>query len=160
MPPSLMDQILNQLGGLALGAVPTILLFLLLIVAYNFLVQRPLKRVLAERRARTSGAIEQAKGAISAAEAETAVFEDKLRAAKTEIFQAREQKLKTWNSERQAALDQAKAATEERIQAARQEIEQSAAIARQQIEGASAALSAQILRAVLPAGVVPPEATQ
>ncbi len=33
---------------------------------------------------------------MSAAEAETAVFEDKLRAAKTEIFQARDQKLKQW----------------------------------------------------------------
>ena len=155
-----MAQILHQLGGLALGSVPTILLFLLLITAYNVLVQRPLKKVLAERRARTSGALEQAKGAISAAEAETAVYEDKLRAAKTEIFQAREEKLKKWNAERQAALDEAKAATERHISAARHDIEQSAATARQQIEGASAALSAQILRAVLPAGVVPPEVTQ
>jgi F-type H+-transporting ATPase subunit b len=155
-----MDQILNQLGGLVLGSVPTILLFLLLIAAYNFLVQRPLKQVLAERRARTSGAIEQAKGAISAAEAETAVYEDKLRAAKSEIFKAREQKLKAWAAEREAALEQAKSATEERLKAARHEIEQSAATARQQIEGASAALSAQIIRAVLPAGVVPPEAVK
>ena len=155
-----MDQILNQLGGLVLGSVPTILLFLLLIAAYNFLVQRPLKQVLAERRARTSGAIEQAKGAISAAEAETAVYEDKLRAAKSEIFKAREQKLKAWAAEREAALEQAKSATEERLKAARHEIEQSAATARQQIESASAALSAQIIRAVLPAGVVPPEAVK
>ena len=159
-PHSLMDQILNQLGGLVLGSVPTILLFLLLIAAYNFLVQRPLKKVLAERRARTSGAIEQAKGAISAAEAETAVYEDKLRAAKSEIFKAREQKLKAWAAEREAALEQAKSATEERLKAARHEIEQSAATARQQIEGASAALSAQFIRAVLPAGVVPPEAVK
>jgi len=155
-----MEQLLNQLGGLALGSVPTIVFFLLLIAAYNFLVARPLNKVLAERRARTSGAVEQAKGAISAAEAETAVYEDKLRAAKTEIFQTREAKLKKWNTEREASLAQAKARTEERVKAARHEIEQSAATARQQIEGASAALSAQILRAVLPAGVVPPEAAQ
>ena len=155
-----MDQILNQLGGLALGSVPTIVFFLLLIAAYNFLVQRPLNKVLGERRARTSGAVEQAKGAISAAEAETAVYEDKLRGAKAEIFRLREEKMKQWNSEREAALSQAKSHTEERVRAARHDIEQSAATARQQIEGASAALSAQILRAVLPAGVVPPEAAQ
>ena len=155
-----MDQILNQLGGLALGSVPTIVFFLLLIAAYNFLVQRPLNKVLGERRARTSGAVEQAKGAISAAEAETAVYEDKLRGAKAEIFHLREEKMKQWNSEREAALSQAKSHTEERVRAARHDIEQSAATARQQIEGASAALSAQILRAVLPAGVVPPEAAQ
>jgi F-type H+-transporting ATPase subunit b len=155
-----MDQILNQLGGLALGSVPTIVLFLLLIAAYGILVQTPLNKVLAERRARTSGAVEQAKGAISAAEAETSVYEDKLRTAKAEIFHAREQKLKSWNAERDTALEQVRTATQSRILNARLEIEQSAAIARQQIEGASAALSAQILRAVLPTGVVPPEAAQ
>jgi F-type H+-transporting ATPase subunit b len=155
-----MEQTLNQLGGLVLGSVPTIVFFLLLISAYNFLVHRPLGKVLAERRARTSGAVEQAKGAISAAEAETAVYEDKLRAAKAAIFKAREEKLKKWNADREAALAQAMARTDERIKAARHEIEQSAATARQQIEGASAALSAQVLRAVLPPGVVPPEAAQ
>jgi F-type H+-transporting ATPase subunit b len=154
-----MEQILNQLGGLVLGSVPTILLFLLLIAAYSLLVQGPLNKVLAERRARTSGAVEQARGAISAAEAETAVYEDKLRAAKAEIFAARDQKLKTWSSERDAALEQARSATQERLRIARNEIEQSAATARQQIEGASAMLSTQILRAILPAGV-PPEAVQ
>ncbi len=155
-----MNQILTQIGELVLGSVPTIILFLLLIVAYNFLVQRPLAKVLAERRARTSGAIEQAKGAIAAAEAETSVYEDKLRAAKAEIFAAREQKLKQWNAERDSALNEARSQTQERVDAARREIEQSTAAARQQIEASSAALSSQILRAVLPAGVEPAEAAQ
>jgi F-type H+-transporting ATPase subunit b len=155
-----MGQTLNQIGGLMLGSVPTIVLFLLLIIAYNLLVQRPLNKVLAERRARTSGAVEQAKGAISAAEAETSVYEDKLRAAKSEIFQARERKLKAWAAEREAALEDARNQTQKRVLNARLEIEQSAAMAKQQIEGASAALGAQILRAVLPAGALPPEAVQ
>lgn len=155
-----MDQTLNQIGGLVLGSVPTIVLFLLLIVAYNFLVHRPLGKVLAERRARTSGAVEQARGAISAAEAETSVYEDKLRAAKSEIFETRDRKLKALAAEREAALEEARSSTQARVLNARLEIEQSAATARQQIEGASAALSAQILRAVLPAGIVPPEAVQ
>jgi F-type H+-transporting ATPase subunit b len=45
-------------------------------------VERPLERTLAERRARTSGAVEQARGAIAAAEAETTAYEEKLRAAR------------------------------------------------------------------------------
>ena len=57
------------------------ILFLLLVFAYSVLVRQPLERTLAERRARTTGAVEQARGAIAAAEAETAVYEDKLRAA-------------------------------------------------------------------------------
>ena len=109
-----MDQILNELGGLVLGSVPTIVLFILLVAAYGLLVRRPLDRVLAERRARTSGAVEQARNAIAKAEAETAAYENKLRAAKAEIFQARDQKLKQWNAEREEALAQVRQHTQER----------------------------------------------
>jgi F-type H+-transporting ATPase subunit b len=155
-----MDQILNQLGGLILGSVPTIIFFVLLVVAYGFLVRRPLDRVLADRRARTTGAVEQARGALSAAEAETAVFEDKLRVAKREIFEAREAKLKQWNAERDQALEKAKAATQEKVKTARAALDQSVGQAKQQIEGMSGELSAQILKAVLPAGVSGSEAAQ
>ena len=154
-----MDQILHQLGQLVLGSVPTMILFILLVVAYGFLVRRPLDRVLGERRLRTSGAVEQARGAMAAAEAETTAYEDKLRQAKAEIFRAREQKLKQWNAEREQALEQARHATQQRVTAARLEIEQSATTARQQIEAVSAELSAKILKAILPAGASP-EATQ
>lgn len=135
-------------------------LFILLVVAYGVLVRRPLDKVLAERRARTSGAVEQARGAIAAAEAETSVYEDRLRTAKNEIFQARDQKLKQWNAERDAVLEQVRQSAQDRIKTARLEIEQSASAARSQIEGLSSELSTQILKAVLPAGVVVPEVTQ
>jgi F-type H+-transporting ATPase subunit b len=154
-----MDEILNQLGGLVLGSVPTMVLFVLLIVAYGFLVRRPLDRILAERRARTSGAVEQARGAITEAEAKTADYEDKLRRAKVEIFGAREKRLKQWASERDQALGEARAATMEKVQAAKAEIDRSVVIARRQIEGMSAELSEQIMRAVMPAGTRP-EAAQ
>jgi F-type H+-transporting ATPase subunit b len=155
-----MDQILNQLGGLILGSVPTILFFITLVVAYGFLVRRPLDRVLAERRARTTGAVEQARGAISAAEAETAVFEDKLRAAKREIYEARDAKLKQWAAERDQALERAKAQTAEKVSVARQALEQSAVTAKQQIESMSGELSAQVMKAVLPKGISGTEAAQ
>jgi F-type H+-transporting ATPase subunit b len=154
-----MDQILNQLGELVLGSVPTMILFILLVAAYGFLVRRPLDVVLAERRLRTTGAVEQARGAMAAAEAETTAYEDKLRAAKAEIFRMREQKLKQWGTEREQALEQVRQTTQQRVQAARLDIEQSAATARQQIEAVSAELSTQILKAILPAGASP-EAAQ
>jgi F-type H+-transporting ATPase subunit b len=155
-----MDQILNQLGELVLGSVPTMLLFILLVAAYGFLVRRPLDRILAERRARTSGALEQARSAIAAAEAETAAYEEKLRAAKAEIFQARDQKLKQWNAVREAALAQVRHHMQERVRGARQEIEQSAQEARLQIAAMSDELSSLILNAVLPAGVRQTEVAQ
>lgn len=148
-----MDEILRQLGGLVLGSVPTMVLFILLVIAYGVLVRRPLERVLADRRVRTSGAVEQAKGAIAAAEAEASAYEERLRRAKAEIFEARERKLKQWNAERDAALEQVRQVAQDRVRGAKQGIEQSAADARNQIEGASAELSARVLAAVLPASV-------
>ena len=155
-----MDQILNQLGGLVLGSVPTMILFILLVIAYGFLVRRPMERILAERRARTSGAVEQARGAIAAAEANTTAYEDKLRAAKAEIFQARDQKLKQWNAEREAALEEVRNTTKQRVLTAKLDIEKSATDARTQIESLSGELTTKILNAVLPAGVVATEVTQ
>jgi F-type H+-transporting ATPase subunit b len=145
-----MDEILNQLGGLVLGAVPTMVLFILLVVVYGVLVRRPLDRILSERRERTIGAVAQAKGAIATAEAETSAYEEKLRRAKAEIFAARERRLKQWNDEREAALEQARKATQEQILTAKHGIELSVADARNQIEGASAELGSRVLAAVLP----------
>jgi F-type H+-transporting ATPase subunit b len=150
-----MDEILKQLGGLVLGSVPTMILFVLLVVAYGFLVRRPLGAALAERHARTGGAMEKAREAISAVEAKTTEYEDRMRKAKAELFAGRERRVKQWNAEREEALAQARGATAEKVKAAKAEMEQSAAAARQQIEGMSAELSAQILRAVLPAGMQP-----
>ena len=148
-----MYQILNQLGGLAIGSVPTIVFFVLLVVAYGLLVRRPLDRVLGERRARTTGAVEQARSAIAQAENETAIFEEKLRAARAELFNAREQRLKQWAAERDHAISEARAETQAKVLQARLALEQNAAAGRQQIESLSGELSAQVLKAVLPAGV-------
>jgi F-type H+-transporting ATPase subunit b len=155
-----MDQILNQLGELVLGAVPTMVLFILLVIAYGLLIRRPLDRVLAERRARTSGAVEQARGAIAKAESETAAYEEKLRAARAEIFQARDLKLKQWNAERDAALAQIRQHTQEHVRGARLEIEKSAQEARLQIVKVSDELSSRVIDAVLPVGVRQAEVAQ
>ena len=154
-----MDEILNQLGGLVLGSVPTMVLFLLLVVAYGFLVRRPLDRVLAERRARTTGAVEQARGEIAKAESRTADYEDKLRKARAGILALREERLRQWSVEREQSLADARAATAEKVKAAKGEIEQSVSIAQLQIDGVCAELSEQIVRAVMPAGTRP-EAAQ
>lgn len=145
-----MDQIFQQLGQLVLGSVPTIILLTLTVILYSVLVRRPLARVLAERAARTSGAVEKARGAISEAEAKTADYEDRLRRARAEIFAAREARLKQWATERDQALNAARTATAQRVLAGKLEIEQSLAAAQRQIEAASIELSDQVLRAVLP----------
>jgi len=84
-----MQEIIQQLEILFLGAVPTVLLFIVLVAAYQFLVQGPLTKALKARRALTEGAVEDAHKAIAQAETRAAEYADKLRQARTEIFKLR-----------------------------------------------------------------------
>lgn len=142
--------ILHQLLSLVIGAVPTMIFFVLLVVAYSVLVRRPLERTLAERRVRTSGAVEQARGAIAAAEAETAVYEDKLRAARQQLLAEREQRLRERQAERDRAVAAAREQAGQRIGTAKAEIEASAVAARRQIETAVGELGDRIVQTLLP----------
>ena len=56
-----MDETLRQVGGLLFGSIPTIFFFVALYMLYTQVVHKPLLRVLAERRSRTEGAMEQAR---------------------------------------------------------------------------------------------------
>lgn len=145
-----MEDIVQQVGALLLGAIPTILLFVVLVAAYQLLVQGPLNRVLAERRARTSGAVEDAHKAIADAEAKAAEYADKLRLARAEIFKMREQRAKQRSAEREAALDEARKAAGTKVAQARTEIDAEADRARQAIQGSAGELASQVVRAVLP----------
>lgn len=145
-----MDIIFQQLGNLLLGALPTAILFIVLVTAYQVLVQGPLTATLQARRARTEGAVEEAHKAIALAEAQTAAYAEKLRQARAAVFRSREQRVKQWNAERDAALEAARAAAQARVRAARSELEAEAETARGAIEASAADLAKQVVRAVLP----------
>jgi len=99
-----MDQTLRQLGELLLGAVPTVLLLATLYILYTFLVHRPLTAVLAERRARTQGAMEKARADIAAVEARTADYEQRLREARQKLFKSQEARRQQANQSRSQAV--------------------------------------------------------
>jgi F-type H+-transporting ATPase subunit b len=155
-----MDVILKQLGDLFLGSIPTIILFVLLVIAYRFLLYGPLTRTLAERRNRTQGAVEKAAVAIAAADAKSQEYEARLRAARAEIFRHREQMIQQWNAERENALASARLAAQERVRVAQSALKLQADEARKQIEGSTEQLASQILQAILPAGVAPVESVR
>jgi F-type H+-transporting ATPase subunit b len=146
-----LDLILHQLGDLFLRSVPTVVLFLLLLLAYRLLVHAPLLRVLAERRERTTGAMAKAEAAIRAADARSQEYEAKLRSARAEIFHAREQRIQVLQRERERVLEEARHAAHETIRTARQRLESEAAEARNALEAKADALAADILRAIVPA---------
>ncbi len=144
--PSLVDQV----GHLLLGAVPTALLFIVLVLCYQFLVQKPLTRTLAERRARTEGAVENAHKAIAQAEARANEYANKLRQARAEIFKMREQRIKQWSAERDAAVDEARKAAGVRVSQAKAGLEAEAESARRAIQVSAGDLAQQVVRAVVP----------
>ncbi len=145
-----MQEIIQQVGTLLLGAVPTALLFIVLVWAYQWLVQTPLTAILKERRARTAGAIEDAHRAIAEAEAKAAEYAAKLRQARAEIYKAREQRVQRWNAERDAALEAARKAAGLKVSQAKAQLDAEAAQARQTIQTSARELADQVVRAVLP----------
>jgi F-type H+-transporting ATPase subunit b len=146
-----MLEILQQLEGYFIAAIPTAVLFIALVAAYQFLIQGPLTAVLKERRARTEGAVEDARKAIAQAEERAAEYAQKLRQARAEILKAREQRVQTWIAERDAVLEQTRKAAAKRVEAARAELEGETARARQAIQASAADLAQQVVGAVLPA---------
>jgi F-type H+-transporting ATPase subunit b len=154
-----MNETLHQLGGLLLGSVPTIFLFLLFVILYRFLVYGPLTRVLNERRERTEGAIEQANAATAAAAAKTQEYEAQLRAARSRIFQARQQKLEQWNRERDRAIAEAHEAAQRQVEEAKLALRTQTTAAHRTLEDSIDELAAEILRAILPKNSPRPGAT-
>ena len=145
-----MQEIVQQVEALLLGAVPTVLLFIVLVLAYQFLVQGPLTATLKQRRARTEGAIEDAQKAIALAEARAAEYEAKLRQARAEVYKVREQRVKQRNAERDAALDAARKVAGLKVSQAKAELEAEASAARRSIQASAGELANQVVRAVLP----------
>jgi F-type H+-transporting ATPase subunit b len=146
-------EVMQQLGALMVSAIPTALLFIVLVIAYQLLVQGPLSATLGERRARTEGAMEAANKAIALAQARTAEYHEKLRQARAEVYKAREQRVKQWNAERDAALEAARKAAGARVRQAKAALDEETVAARQTLEASAADLAARVVQAVLPVAV-------
>jgi F-type H+-transporting ATPase subunit b len=151
-----MDQTLKQVGELLLGAIPTVVILLLLYTAYALLVHRPLRRILAQRRSLTEGAIIKARAEVAAAEARTQEYEDKLREAKAQIFSALESRRKAAQEARDQAVAQARETAHQQIREAQAAIEQEVAAARAGLQSEGERLANQIIEVILrPAGAAP-----
>jgi F-type H+-transporting ATPase subunit b len=144
-----MDQTLRQLGELLLGSVPTIILLGLLYVIYTFLVHRPLTAVLAERRARTQGAMEKARADIAAAEARTSEYEQRLREARQKIFKNQEARRQQAAQARNQAVTEARNRGQEQVKQARAALEQDKQQAMDKLQSDAARLATEIVRTVM-----------
>jgi F-type H+-transporting ATPase subunit b len=147
------DQTLEQLGELLLGAVPTVILVALLYALYTTIVHKPLRRLLEERRNKTEGAIEKSKADIAAADARTSEYEQRLREARAAVFRAQEAKRQAALQARTQAVNEARTRAQAQVKAAKADIEQDRAAAERSLQGEAATLAQEIVRRVLqPAG--------
>ena len=136
-----MDQTLQQLRELLLGAVPTVILLATLYVIFTVVVHRPLQRVLAERRSKTEGAIEKSRADISAADGRTAEYEQKLREARATVFRAQEARRQAALQARTNAVNEARTKAQAQVQAAKADIENDRAAAEKGLQSEAAAMS-------------------
>ena len=144
-----MDQTLNQLGELLLGAVPTVILLGILYALYTIIVHKPLRRVLEERRSKTEGAVEKSKADIAAAEARTSEYEQRLREARAAVFRAQEARRQAALQARNNAVHEARTRAQTQVQAAKADIENDRAAAEQGLQAQVEALAREIVRRVL-----------
>jgi F-type H+-transporting ATPase subunit b len=144
-----MNQTLSQVGGLLLGSIPTILLFVLLYGLYNVVVHKPLLKRLNERRERTEGVVQKAHAALASAEARTTEYEKRLREARWSIFQVQEARRAQVTQVRARALAEARTRAQAQIEGARALIEADARSARAGLEAAGPGLAGEVIRRVL-----------
>jgi F-type H+-transporting ATPase subunit b len=131
-------------------------ILLLLYAAYELLVGRPLRSILAQRRGLTEGAILKARADVAAAEARTEQYEEKLREARAAIFKAAEARRQAAQQARDAVIAQAREIANRQIREAHAAIEQEMNAARAALQADSDRLANQIIQAVLkPAGAIP-----
>ena len=147
-----MDTTLRQVGELLLGAIPTIIILLLLYAIYTLLVRKPLVRILEERRERTEGAVLKARADVAAAEAKTQDYEERLREARLVIYKAQEARRLKAQQARAEALAEARNRAQQQIREARAAIEQDMAAARSGLQAEVERLASEIIRTVSETG--------
>lgn len=142
-------QILQQLGGLFLKSIPTIILFLLFywFLRANFF--KPLERTLAERNARISKARAEAESVQAAAKNKTQSYEDALRKARASVFAEQETVRQAALDERAKVLRDARNAAQEAVRAQKKRIGREFDAARAQLENETNALAGRIAQRIL-----------
>ena len=144
-----MDETLKQLGELLLSSIPAIIGLLIVWAGYRWIVYSRLQKVLAERQARTEGAVQQAQREIAIAEERTAEYERRVREARAQIFQAQEGRSRRTMEQREAALAQARNQADVMVKDARAALAKDSSDARATLKQQAEALANQIIESVL-----------
>lgn len=142
-------DVLRQLGGLFLEALPVVVLIL---IFYFFLKGNffgPLEEVMAERDAKTEGARKEAEAAQVAAQEKVKAYQEALKKARSEVYAEQDVARKVVLDERAALTKSARARANEQITAAKKRITGEMAAVRSQLDKDSEGLGAEIAETIL-----------
>jgi F0F1-type ATP synthase membrane subunit b/b' len=144
-----MDKIIHQLGELLLTALPTFILVLFLNYYLKFVFFKPLEKVLKQRYEATEGARKLAEESLQRAAKKTADYEETLRAARSEIYQAQEQTYRELQDRVAAQIAETRAEADAAIKRAKNELAQEVEAAKAGLTQDSEALADQIAESIL-----------
>lgn len=142
-------EILNQLGDLFVSAVPTVILVFLFYVFLRWSFFGPLERVMSERRKRSAGARQEAESIRVVVQEKHRAYSETLRKARGEIFVEQETVRRRVLDERQAAVNAARSAAQQELQAAKKALTAEVETVRVQLEHSSGTLAADIAENIL-----------
>lgn len=140
---------LQSAGALLIQALPTFIVVVLLHWYLKATLFRPIEKVLADRHAATLGAKERASDALEAAEKKVAEYEQKLQAARSEIYREQEVWRKQLLDEQSSALGAARESNLKLIEEAKEKIADEVSGARQGLDDQAVSLSEQIVAKIL-----------
>ncbi len=144
-----MDKTLHDLGRILLNGIPTFLIVLFLIIYLRAMFFGPLARVLRRRYDETAGAEKAAAESMLAAEGRIAEYEEKLRAARAEIYSEQDRIFKDLEREHAAGVATARREADAHVARASADLQAEAAEARQTLEERSGELADRIVASVL-----------
>jgi F-type H+-transporting ATPase subunit b len=144
-----MDKIIHQLGELLLTALPTFFLLIFLNYYLKFVFFKPLEKVLKQRYEATEGARKSAEESLQRAAEKTAAYEETLRAARGELYQAQEQAYRELQDRVAAQIAEARAHSEAAIKQAKSELAQEVEAAKAGLAQNSETLADEIAESIL-----------
>jgi len=142
-------DILQQLGGLFLEAVPTVIIVFLFYLFMRWAFFAPIQKAMAERSARIEGARAEAAKVEAEAKHELDTYNEAMRKARGEIYAQQEAARQAVLDERTKLLKALRARALEEVAAAKKSIAEEFAAARAQVEREAPALGGEIARTIL-----------
>jgi F-type H+-transporting ATPase subunit b len=142
-------EIINQLGGLFLAAVPTVIIVFLFYLFLRWSFFKPMERVLNERHRRAEGARAEAEASRAGAHEKQRIYSEALKKARVEIFAEQEVQRRRALEERQASINAARAAAQSALQEAKKGIAADVQAVRAELEQSSGTLGNEIAEAIL-----------